>query len=431
MTSHLPRFLQRVDDRNILRIYAASFALGLAYGIALSLIALYLDARGFDKQAIGSLAAWFACGLASFAWPMGALIRRFSAKLALVVSLTGYGLSIAALPLLDTFEALALARFIDGACSVGVWISCETVLLSRAATNQRAFVTSLYAITLSFGYVAGPVCARALVAVAPFSVAFFVASGIALATAVYVLVRLEGGGGATHAVDGAEDATSTAPVKLGTILSRIKTSCFGTFAYGYFQASVVLFLPLFLMESKGIAKEQTIILPAFFALGMLLFSSSAGRLGDRFGHLLTMRVLSVIGATMIASFVLLGSFVAMCIAVFVAGASLASISPLSLALQGVVTERGNISRATAVYNAFYAAGMLVGPPLSSRIFAAWGGGAMLLHLAALWVTFFVFAWIFRKDDPAARHIALPAVAGAEAPLALERAPFADNGTAQP
>lgn len=430
MTSRLPRFLQRITDQNILRIYTASFALGLAYGIALSLIAIYLDARGFDKQAIGSLAAWFACGLASFAWPMGALIRRFSAKLALVVSLTGYALSVAALPLLDSFEALALARFFDGACSVGVWISCETVLLSRAATNQKAFVTSLYAITLSFGYVAGPVCARALAAVAPLASAFFVAAGIALAAGVYVLLRLDGGALVHDAVDPAH-AAGTAPVKLGTILSRIKTSCFGTFAYGYFQASVVLFLPLFLMESKGVAKEQTIILPAFFALGMLLFSSPAGRLGDRFGHLLTMRVLSVIGASMIASFVLLSSFVAMCVAVFIAGASLASISPISLALQGVVTEAANISRATAIYNAFYAAGMLLGPPLSSRIFAAWGGGTMLAHLAALWVVFFVFASIFRKDDPAARR-AGPSVAGdAEPALALESTPLADNGPAQP
>jgi MFS family permease len=303
------------------------------------------------------------------------------------------------------------------------------VLLSRAGPNQKAFVTSLYAVTLAFGYVAGPVCARALAAVAPLSVSFFVAAGIALAAGVYVLLRLDGGG-AAHGVSDSGHGSGSAPVKLGTILSRIKTSCFGTFAYGYFQASVVLFLPLFLMESKGIAKEQTIILPAFFALGMLLFSSSAGRLGDRFGHLLTMRVLSVIGATMIASFVLLSSFTAMCVAVFIAGASLASISPISLALQGVVTEPPNISRATALYNAFYASGMLLGPPLSSRIFAAWGGEAMLAHLAALWVTFFVFAAIFRKDDPAARRPGSALPSDAEAALALERAPLADNGTGQ-
>jgi len=89
--------------------------------------------------------------------------------------------------------------------------------------------------------------------------------------------------------------------------------------------------------------------------------------------------------------------------VFVAGASLASISPLSLALQGVVTREYH--RAMGIYNAFYAAGMLLGPPISSQIFHESGGGPMLCHLAALWVVFVIFAQIFRADDPAVARLA--------------------------
>ena len=75
---------------------------------------------------------------------------------------------------------------------------------------------------------------------------------------------------------------------------------------------------------------------------------------------------------------------------------------MSLALQGVVTEHAELPRANAIYNAFYAAGMLIGPPASSALFARFGGGAMLLHLAGLWLTFVVFTVIWAKDDPAAR-----------------------------
>ncbi len=180
---------------------------------------------------------------------------------------------------------------------------------------------------------------------------------------------------------------------------RIKTSCFATFSYGYFQASVVLFLPLFLVESKNIAPETTILIPAFFAAGMLLFSNAAGRLGDRLGHLLVMRGLGALGLTMILGFVFLRTFPPMAVAVFVAGATLASISPVSLAFQGVVTPRQDYSRANSIYNMFYAAGMLVGPPLSSMIFRQFGGEAMLYHLAALWLAFVVFATVFATDDP--------------------------------
>jgi MFS family permease len=187
------------------------------------------------------------------------------------------------------------------------------------------------------------------------------------------------------------------------LLYRIKNSCFATFAYGYFQASVVLFLPLYLMQAKGILKEQTILIPAFFAGGMLLFSNYAGRLGDRVGHLAVMRVLGMVGLSMILSFVFLDSYFFMCAAVFVAGASLASISPVSLALLGVTTPE--YGRATSVYNAFYATGMLLGPPISSRLFNAHGGAVMLFHLAAIWALFVVFTSVFFRDDPAVQRLA--------------------------
>jgi MFS family permease len=152
-------------------------------------------------------------------------------------------------------------------------------------------------------------------------------------------------------------------------------------------------------QERGIPEAQTRLITAFFAAGMLLAINVAGRVGDRYGHLLVMRLLAVVGLTMIASFVWLPDFSGMAGAVFVAGATLASISPLSLALQGLVTREYH--RATGVYNAFYAAGMVLGPPISSQIFHARGGGPMLYHLAALWVGFVVFAQIFRRDDPAA------------------------------
>jgi MFS family permease len=145
------------------------------------------------------------------------------------------------------------------------------------------------------------------------------------------------------------------------------------------------------------------VIPAYFAGGMLLFSNYAGRLGDRYGHLLLMRILGVIGMTMVLGFVYLDSYPVMCAAVFIAGASLASISPVSLALQGVIAEPSEYERGTSIYNAFYAAGMLLGPAISSYLFETRGGAVMLLQLASLWAAFVLFAFVFRRDDPALGH----------------------------
>jgi len=389
---------ERVSDANIYRVYLTTFALGVAYGIAISVLAIHLDQRGFGKEAIGELAAAFALGIVALSLPMGALIRRFSAKAVLAASLFGYALTVGLFPLLHSYGAIAFVRFFDGAFSVGVWVSSETILLSRARREHKAYVTSLYAIAIAVGYIVGPIVARIATSVLPIELAFATSSAIALSAGVYAALRIErnASDGTAHHADTV--VASTNKPSAWRLLYLIKNSCFATFAYGYFQASVVLFLPLFLTESKGIHKEQTILIPAFFAGGMLLFSNAAGRVGDRVGHLAVMRVLGVVGMTMIGSFVYLDSYAMMCAAVFVAGASLASISPVSLALQGVITSE--YSRATAIYNAFYAAGMLLGPPISSRIFQAHGGAAMLFHLAALWALFVAFSIVFYRDDPA-------------------------------
>lgn len=416
--------LSRIRDRNIWLIDGSIFLLGLAYGISISLLAVFLDERGFTKEDIGSLAAWFAAGIVALSLPMGALIRRFSARATLIASLLGYAMTVAAFPSLtrtpDSFALAAAVRFLDGAFSVGVWVSCETILLSRSDAGNKASVTSLYATAMALGYVIGPLCAVAIRAALPVHFAFVISGVIAAIASMLVLLRLDPdvphhpleavdqGGGASRgpaASGGAAEPQIPARAPAGgagALLWRIKSSCFATFAYGYFQASVVLFLPLYLIESKSISKQQTVLVPAFFAVGMLLFANVAGRLGDRHGHLKVMRILGALGTLMVIGFVFLDHYVLMCVAVFIAGATLASISPVSLALQGVITEPRDYSRSNAIYNAFYATGMLLGPPISGRIAGNAGGTTMLWHLAGLWTVFVVFTIVFAGDDPAAR-----------------------------
>jgi MFS family permease len=224
-----------------------------------------------------------------------------------------------------------------------------------------------------------------------------------VASAILVVLKLDGdppslhdahGGGSS---DGAADESSPTSMQ---ILWKIKTSCLGTFTYGYFQASVVLFLPLYLVESKGVLSKDTIVVTAFFAAGMLLVSNYIGRLGDRLGHLGVIRAIAMLGTLAVVSFVYIQSFPLLCGAVFAAGATLASISPVSLALQAVIVRMQDLSRGNAIYNTFFASGILLGPRVSAELYDRFGPEAMLWHLVALWVFFIVFSVIFRRDDPA-------------------------------
>jgi predicted MFS family arabinose efflux permease len=402
----------RISDPNISRLYRATFLFGIACGVSIALSSLHLDSIGFSKQQIGTLAAWFASGVVLMSLPTGALIRRFSARSTLLVFMIGYAICVAWFPYLHGYGPIAAIRAVDGACSVGIWVCSETILLSRADKTHKAQLTSLYAIWLSCGYIAGPIFAKVVTAFYPMRVAFVGAGLIALFTTGYILATFDDDGLGREVRVSESSESYEPPTSPLLILWRIKNSCFGAYCYGYFQASVVIFLPLYLIESKGIPRDRTIVLPGLFCLGMLATSNAAGKVADRIGHLLVMRLLSMVGTAMILGFVFLDSYFLMLGAVFMAGATLAAMSPVSLALQGVVTEKKDYSRSNAIYNVFYAAGMLLGPPASSIIFGKYGGKMMLYHLVALWMAFVGFSLVFFADDPAARRSRAPAAAPA-------------------
>ncbi len=402
------KWTQRIEDPNVWRIYRATVGLSVAYGMALSLLAIFLDAKGFTKSDIGSLALVFGLGIVSLSLVMDRLIERFGAKETLVACFFGYATTVVVFPFLDTFASIAAVRFFDGAFSVGIWIGSETMLLSRAGERNKAFTMSLYAVAIGIGYVVGPALAWALTRLGPLSIGFVAAGLLAALAGLYAVVRLDPSKAKRQVVSLEQPEHEVRPdppqrLSRAGVLWQIKNSCFAAFAYGYFQASVVLFLPLYLIQSKGISEGQTIWIPAFFALGMLLFTNPAGLLGDRIGHLRTMRGLAIVGATMVLGFVFLESYWAMGVAVLVAGATLASISPVSLALQGVSLRPEDYGRGTSIYNTFYALGMLFGPKISADIFEHYGGAMMLYHLAALWLGFILFTAVFYRDDPAARR----------------------------
>lgn len=390
--------LKSIRDRNIVLVYAATVLLTIAYGTALGVLAVFLDKKGYSKPDIGELAVIFASGIALFALPMGKVIKHLSARYTLIGSLIGYAIVITIFPYVaDHFWLIALVRFIDGACSVGIWVSSETILLSRADQRQKAHVTSLYAISVGIGYMIGFGLAPVLMFLPSHELIFVVSGALSTLSGLVLLVKLDPD--VEHADEDGSVVSRTA-TSAAQLLWKIKTSCFGTFAYGYFQSSIVLFMPLYLIEVKSIPEKETVSLFLFFALGMLSLANPAARLGDRFGHLLLMRVLAVIGCAVVASFIYVDAYWVMMISVTLAGATLASISPISLALQGVIVDPPDYNRSNAIYNVFYAGGMLVGPYISSRIFEGAGGITMMLHLAALWAFFVVFSMAFANDDPA-------------------------------
>jgi MFS family permease len=405
-------------DRNIRVAYLLCLTLGVAYGMVLAIVSLYLSReRGYDEPTIAGMAAFFSIGIAACAVPMGMLVRKLSPRIVLAISLLGYGLAVAVFPFMPGFGGLAGARAFDGAFSVGVWITLETVLLMRTTSLNRGFVTSLYSIVLAVGYVLGSVITYVMTKFLPDWIVFVAAGSLAAVGALTGLILLDKHiqpvEGSEHAVEQAVEpgntgahppvaATSSTGLSMVSLYWRIKTACMPTFMYGYFQASLVLFLPLFLIEERNIGADETKLMVAFFSIGMVICVGFVGHLGDRVGHLKIMRVLVTIGALITASVVFLPSYPLIAAAVFIAGGALAPLWPLGLALQSLIVDPRDYNRSNALLNASYAIGTLAGPIISGFLKRAYGGEVMFLHLAALWLVVLGTTIAFRRDDPSLR-----------------------------
>lgn len=398
--------IDRQVPSHLKRLYAATIPFGIGCGISLGLTPLHLLKNGYTEGDLGTLSLFFASGLVLASLPVGALIRRFSAERILAISLLGYALSLIAFPYAGSYKAIALVRFFDGAFTVGVWVGSETILLQHARKEYKAYLTTLYAIWLASGYVIGSFSTKLLnLLVSDNRISFAVGALFEIGAAIFVLRFMPPIAPSVVLHDEPSDALATkAPqMSAGSILWRIKTSCFAAFSYGYFQASVVILLPSYLIKSKGFAEDSTTIFPGLFCLGMLLCSNIAGRIADQVGHLKTVRGLSTVGLLAVLGFIFLDSYWSMCAIVFIAGATFASMSPIALALTGAVIKPQDYSRANAIYNGFYASGIFLGPPISSLIFQRWGGIVMLEHIVVLWTAFVIFTVIFINDDPASRR----------------------------
>lgn len=396
-----------LKDKNIRTAYKLCLTLGIAYGMVLAIISLYLTrVHLYDKPTIANLATFFSVGIAAFAVPMGLMIRKLSPRVVLMIALFGYGTAVAIFPFMPGFGGLAASRAFDGAFSVGAWISLETILLLRTTSLNRGFVTGLYSNVLALGYVIGSGLAwgASLLWADTEPVVFVCAGCVAIGGAIYASLKLD------HAIEAVElPATPTSEVpappsstSLPSLLWRIKTACVPPFTYGYFQGSLVLYLPLYLTQERGVPVDDTKLLVGLFSLGMVLFVMGIGHLGDRYGHLRVIRVCAAIGGLIALSVVYLPNFLLIAIAVVLAGGALSPMWPLALALQSLICEPRDYGRANGLLNASFALGAVSGPLVSSRVYEHWSGEVMVLHLAAMWGIVVLSSLVFRRDDPSMR-----------------------------
>ena len=185
---------RKVDDANVIRIYLATLGLGTAYGMAISVIAVFLTARGYHEADIR-----YAGGLVRRRHHDDPRSRRAKSVEAAgrqggagdrptYVRHDGRAFSVRAELRLDYSTAILRRRSL----SIGV-VSVETILVARARREIKAYVTSVYGMSIAVGYGAGSLGAFLAAKVLPNERVFTAVAGAlsALLTGLFALLRLD------------------------------------------------------------------------------------------------------------------------------------------------------------------------------------------------------------------------------------------------
>jgi MFS family permease len=401
------------NARIVALLLAVTFLACASSGAMQAFLALHLrSAEGsgaWSFTAIGVAGALFAGGILIGAAASGAWVRPQHADRLLVVSCAAMSASAVAYGVFDSLGTVLATRLLEG-LSVGLFlVASESMLLDRAGELPGTPVAARYTIANAAGHILGPALAGAAVAFLgpawPFHTALLLAVlatglvlyltknyGSAAITAVHVAPPRElsasaGAGGS----DGMEDRHDRA---LGAL--SLADACACTFAFGGMQSALLVVLPPLLETDRAWSTGQATGALALFALGATLAAVPSVRLAARFRHGRVLPVQTLIGGALLAVLLIIPAIPAIdALLVLLFGLAVGSLSPVCLDALRLRFGGRTLLRATAIYNGFYAAGLLLGAPAAGWIAHQTSeSGAVVATSVSLGATTLVLALIY-------------------------------------
>lgn len=379
-------------------LLATATTMTVGFATIATVVPVVQSAQGLSPRAIAWAGAASSVGTVACAFILGTrprVSRRSLQGPLLVLLLTGLGLSAL---VLRGITISPLLRVADGFALGAAIVACETVLLLVVRPDERARALALYALATAGGWVLGPLLAAAvMVDRQPGSQALglgVAAIASVVAMLLSTLVR-EPDDQPASADDGHGATTTTTTATIQTLWRDNLVPCLTTGHFGAFQNALLVLLPLHLLQG-GVEDDGVLQVLAAFALGMLLFTLPNARLGERMAPTRLLALLCAGGGMALLLFASVPASVdsvatmARLGLTFIVGATLATLSPLSLMLQVQLNTPAALPRANALYNAHYAVGLLVGPLLVAAAIEVAGTTALLRVSGALWLLHALF-----------------------------------------
>jgi MFS family permease len=370
---------------SLVAILAATFGVGLIFGLQPPLIALTLQRGGASSLEIGAVTGIGSIAVIVF----GPLYPRMIARIGLRGAVTS-GIAFAAvilltMPLLQGAWSWLTLRFLTG-CVLGLsWIASEIWLNTISTDRRRGTVMGFYVTMFAAGVLSGPLLLQ-LTGTTGWR-PFLIGAACLAFTALPLLFTQPPAG-----------AGPSPPGRLLHLLRGASVVIIPALIAGLVESADVALLPVFGLRS-GLDEPSSLLLLSVFLAGNVILQLPIGALADRIGR---RRVLAgcasvgVIGPLLLPHF--MGQPWLMVPLLLIWGGMMYGFYTQGIALLGETFAPAELADANTIFVVVYCAGALAGPTLGGLAMDLWPpyGFVMFLSAAAAVVIVGLLAPLFRR-----------------------------------
>jgi MFS family permease len=344
----------------------------MLYSALVPLLPGYAHEFGLSKSAAGLLVGAYAAGAVLGALPGGIAAARYGPRRALLIGLTIMGVSSLAFGFAGDAWTLGLARLAQGLGGSLAWAGALTWLIAGTPRERRGEMLGTAIGSAIFGALLGPVVGALAHHVGPRPV-FVGLAGLSVVLGAWAL-RLPPAD-AEPPRRGALKRAIREPQVLGALwLMTIPALVFGV---------VGVLAPLALDDAGWSAAAIAIAWVASAAIEMVI-APLIGRISDRRGRLLPLRISLAGAVAVLVAFALADRPAAIVPVLILSGVTFGAFWAPAMALLSDAAERIGIAQGLAfgLMNAAWGAGNALGPPIGGALADA-GGDALPYSLAAV------------------------------------------------
>ena len=369
-----------IYTRPVLLLLCGLLLLTLAIAVLNTLVPLWLAHENLPTWQVGMVSSSFFTGTLLGTLVTGSLIKRFGFNRSYYLASLLFAVGCAGLGLMVGFWSWMVWRFIAGVGCAMIWVVVESALMCSGTSRNRGRLLAAYMMVYYIGTVLGQLMVSKLptdlMSVLPW------VTGMVLAAILPLLFTRIVNQNSEH-----QEATHVWPMLR---LRQARLGVNGCIISGIVLGSLYGLMPLYL-NHQGVSDSGIGFWMAVMVSAGIVGQWPIGRLADRFGRLLVLRVQVFV---VIMGCLAMLSNAAMAPALFILGAAGFTLYPVAMAWACEKVEHHQLVAMNQALLLSYTIGSLLGPTFTAMLMQNYSDNLLFIMIAS--VSFIYLLMLLRK-----------------------------------